>query len=75
MKTLAKPEKFRILSPYLYGYEAEDETNDDGTPLGSAWVSKTYRNHNVTISRHKCVATNRQPMRCRVGATFVTFSW
>ncbi len=70
MKFLSKPVKVSTMSPCIYGYEDESDCEP-----GSAWESKTYRNRNVTISRHRCVATDCQPTRCRVGATFITVSW
>ena len=68
MKFLAKPVEFSTMSSCIYGYEIEDDCEP-----GSKWKSKTYRNGNVVITSHRCVATDCQPMRCKVGATFITF--
>lgn len=82
MKTLAKPEQFRIVSPYIYGYEAEDETNDDGTPLvGSSWVwqdTVRVKSNGVvyTLTVNECQEEEGHTLHCTpVGSLEFVWSW
>ncbi len=76
MKSLIKPVKFNTVSPCIYGYEDEDETNDDGTPFnGSDWRTTTSRRGQNFVTVNTCVTTDYPPKRCTVGNAIVTWNF